>query len=77
MYAIRSYYVLDLLKEKYDIEEEDFVSAELQIVPAGKARDYGIDRSFVAGYAHDDRVCSYTMFRALMDMETPEKTCVV
>jgi len=67
--------VLDLLKEKYDIEEEDFVSAELQIVPAGKARDYGIDRSFVAGYAHDDRVCSYTMFRALMDMETPEKTC--
>ncbi len=67
--------VLALLKEKYDIEEEDFVSAELEIVPAGKARDYGLDRGFIAGYGHDDRVCSYTMFRALMDAGIPDKTC--
>ena len=50
--------VLKLLKEKYDIEEEDFVSAEIEVVPSGKARDYGLDRSMVAGYGHDDRVCS-------------------
>ena len=68
--------VLDLLKDKYGITEEDFVSAELEVVPAGEARDYGLDRSFVAGYAHDDRVCSYTMFRALMDMDSVGKTCV-
>ncbi len=67
--------ILDLLKEKYGIEEADFVSAELEIVPAGKARDYGLDRSFVAGYGHDDRVCSYTMLKALMEMDTPDKTC--
>ena len=52
--------VLKLLKEKYDIEEEDFVSAEIEVVPSGKARDYGLDRSMVAGYGHDDRVCAYT-----------------
>jgi len=68
--------ILNILKEKYNIEEDDFVSAELEIVPAGKARDYGLDRSFVAGYAHDDRVCSYTMFRALMDADAVDKTCV-
>ena len=67
--------VLNLLKEKYDFEEEDFVSAELEIVPAGKARDYGLDRSFVAGYGHDDRVCSYTMFKALMDADDIDRTC--
>ena len=52
--------VLRILKEKYDFEEEDFLSAEIEIVPSGKARDYGIDRSMVAGYGHDDRVCAYT-----------------
>ncbi|MBI9010335.1 MAG: aminopeptidase [Tenericutes bacterium] len=66
--------VLKLLKEKYDIEEEDFVSSELEVVPAGKARDFGIDRSMIAGYGHDDRVCSYTSLKAILDIETPEYT---
>ena len=59
--------VLKLLKEKYDIEEEDFVSAEIEIVPAGPARDYGLDRSMIAGYGHDDRSCAYTSLMALLD----------
>lgn len=59
--------VLKILKEKYDFEDEDFLSAELEIVPAGKARDYGLDRSMVAGYGHDDRVCAYTSLRAVLD----------
>ena len=68
--------ILRLLNEKYGIDEEDFVSAELEVVPAGKARDYGLDRSMVMGYGHEDRVCAYTSFKALMDMENPDKTCV-
>ena len=70
--------VLRILKEKYDFEEEDFLSAELEVVPAGKARDYGLDRSMVAGYGHDDRVCAYTSLRAVLD--TPKcryTTCAV
>ena len=66
--------VLKLLKDKYDIEEEDFVSSELEIVPAGKARDYGFDRSMIAGYGHDDRVCAYTSLKAILDIETAEYT---
>ncbi|MBR2891937.1 MAG: aminopeptidase [Bacilli bacterium] len=66
--------VLRILKEKYDFEEEDFLSAELEIVPAGPARDYGLDRSMVAGYGHDDRVCAYTSLRAVVDVEKPEYT---
>ncbi len=66
--------VLRLLKEKYDIEEEDFVSAEIEVVPAGKARDFGLDRSMVAGYGHDDRVCAYTSLRAILDVESSEYT---
>lgn len=66
--------VLNILKEKYDIDEEDFLSAELEIVPAGKARDCGLDRSMVAGYGQDDRVCAYTSFLAMMEMENPVKT---
>ena len=70
--------VLKLLKEKYDFEEEDFLSAELEIVPAGPARDYGLDRSMVAGYGHDDRVCAYTSLRAVLDTPTCEyTTCAV
>lgn len=61
--------ILKLLKEKYDFEEEDFLSAELEVVPSGKARDYGMDRSMIAGYGHDDRVCAYTSLRAVVDME--------
>ena len=66
--------VLRILKEKYDIEEEDFLSAELEIVPAGKARDCGLDRSMVAAYGQDDRVCAYTSFVAMMEMEAPKRT---
>mgnify|MGYP004456368949 FL=1 len=68
-------YILDLLKEKYDIEEDDFISSEIEVVPAGKARDYGLDRSMVMGYGHDDKVCAYTSLRAVLDFEgTPERT---
>ena len=66
--------ILKLLKEKYDIEEEDFVSAEIEVVPSGKARDYGLDRSMVEGYGHDDRVCAYTSLTALLDSEVSEYT---
>ena len=59
--------VLKLLKDKYDIDEEDLLSAEIEIVPAGPARDYGLDRSMVAGYGHDDRSCAYTSLMALLD----------
>jgi len=68
--------VMKLLNEKYGICEEDFVSAELEVVPAGKARDYGLDRSMVMAYGHDDRICSYTSFEALMKLEKTDKTCV-
>ena len=66
--------VLRLLKEKYDIEEEDFVSAEIEIVPAGPARDYGLDRSMIAGYGHDDRSCAYTSLMALLDVDKVDNT---
>ena len=67
-------YVLDLLKEKYDIEEDDFISAEIEVVPSGKARDYGLDRSMVMGYGHDDRICAYTSLMALLDMKEVDRT---
>ena len=57
--------ILKLLKDKYDIEEEDFISAEIEVVPAGEARDFGFDRSMILGYGHDDRVCAYPSFMAL------------
>lgn len=66
--------VLRILKEKYGIEEEDFLSAELEIVPAGKARECGLDRSMIAAYGQDDRVCAYTSFLALLEMEAPGRT---
>lgn len=67
--------VMKLLTEKYGIEEEDFLSAELEIVPAGKARDCGLDRSMIAAYGQDDRVCAYTSFVAMLEMEAPKRTC--
>lgn len=67
--------ILKLLKDKYDIEEEDFVSAEIEVVPSGKARDYGLDRSMIAGYGHDDRVCAYTSLTAIFDMDVCDYTC--
>ena len=66
--------VLQLLKEYYDVEEEDFVSAELEIVPAGKARDCGIDRSMILSYGQDDRVCAFTSLFAMLDVEETERT---
>ena len=66
--------VLKLIKEKYDIGEEDFISAEIEIVPAGEARDYGLDRSMIAGYGHDDRSCAYTSLLALLDTKEVKKT---
>ncbi len=67
--------ILEVLKKEYDVEEDDFVSAELEVVPAGAARDYGLDRSMIMGYGHDDRVCAYPSFRAVLDEEAPELTC--
>lgn len=67
--------VLKILNEKYGIEEEDFLSAELEIVPAGKARDCGLDRSMIAAYGQDDRVCAYTSLCGNVEMEeTPKRT---
>ena len=68
--------VLDILKAHYGIEEEDFLSAEIEIVPAGAARNYGLDNSMIMGYGHDDRVCAYPSFAAMLDVEIPEKTSV-
>lgn len=70
--------ILKLLKEKYDFDEEDFLSAELEVVPAMKAKDYGLDRSMVASYGHDDRVCAYTSLMAILNSTTNLYTsCVV
>jgi len=66
--------ILKLLKEKYDFEEDDFASAELEVVTAGKARDYGFDRSMVIGYGHDDRICAYTSMTALFEMKETDRT---
>ena len=68
--------ILDILKKEYNIEEEDFISAELEIVPAGKPRDLGLDRSMIMGYGHDDRICAYTSLIATLEMSTPNRTSV-
>ncbi len=68
--------VLKLLYDKYGIIEEDLVSSELEIVPAGKARDYGLDRSMIIGYGQDDRVCSYASFEAQLEVKNPQRTTV-
>ncbi len=66
--------VLKILKEKYDMEEDDFLSAEIEVVPAGAARDCGLDRSMIAGYGHDDRVCAYPSFLAMLNTPVPKRT---
>lgn len=66
--------ILDILKEQYDMEEEDFVSAELEVVPAGAAREAGFDRSMNLAYGQDDRVCAYTSMQAMLDTPVTEKT---
>ena len=68
--------VLKLLNEKYGIVEEDLISAELEVVPAGKARDIGFDRSFIASYGHDDRVCAYAELAGIFDAKSPKRTAV-
>lgn len=67
--------ILGILKEKYGMEEEDFLSAELEIVPAGRARDCGLDRSMIMAYGQDDRVCAYTSLKALLTVPTQTRTC--
>ncbi len=70
--------ILKLLNEKYGIVEDDFISAELEAVPAFKAKDIGFDRSMIGAYGHDDRVCAYTALKAILECENPQKTaCVV
>ena len=68
--------MLKILKDKYGIEEEDFLSAEIEVVPAGKSRELGLDRSMIIGYGHDDRVCAFAQIKAMLDVRnTPEATC--
>lgn len=66
--------ILSILKEKYDVEEEDFLSAELEVVPAGKARESGLDASMIMAYGQDDRVCAYTSLLAMLEVENTEYT---
>lgn len=68
--------ILKLLKDKYGFEEGDFASAELEVVTAGKARDYGFDRSMIMGYGHDDRICAYTSMTALFELQKTDRTAV-
>ena len=68
--------ILNILNEKYEITEEDFLSAELEIVPAAKACDIGFDRSLVGAYGQDDRVCAYPALTAVLEIESPEKTAI-
>ena len=68
--------LLQILKDTYGIEEEDLISAEIEAVPAGKARDFGLDRSMIMGYGHDDRVCAFAELKAILSLTgTPEYTC--
>lgn len=66
--------ILDILKKTYDVEEEDFLSAELEVVPAGKAREAGLDRSMILAYGQDDRVCAFTSLKAMIDVDDTERT---
>ncbi len=66
--------ILEILKDSYGIEEEDFISAELEIVPAGKAREAGFDRSMILSYGQDDRVCAFTSMRAMLDVKESDRT---
>jgi aspartyl aminopeptidase len=68
--------ILTILEKEFGIDEEDFLSAEIEVVPAGEARDYGFDRSMIMGYGHDDRVCAYPSYRAMLEVDKPEYTSV-
>lgn len=66
--------ILDILKKNYDVEEEDFLSAELEVVPAGKAREAGLDHSMILGYGQDDRVCAFSSLKAMLEVDDTDKT---
>lgn len=66
--------ILAILKDNYGVEEEDFLSAELEVVPAGRAREAGLDRSLILAYGHDDRVCSFPSMKAMFEIDVPERT---
>ena len=66
--------ILDILKNNYDMEEEDFISAELEVVPAGKAREAGFDRSMILAYGQDDRVCAFSSLKAMLEMGQTDRT---
>ena len=66
--------MLAILKEAYDVEQEDFLSAELEVVPAGKAREAGFDRSMILAYGQDDRVCAFSSLKAMLEVDTTERT---
>lgn len=68
--------ILNILEKEYGVDEDDFVSAEIEVVPAGDARDYGFDRSMIMGYGHDDRVCSFPSYKAMLEIDVPEYTSV-
>ena len=68
--------ILRILSDEYDIDEDDFYSAEIEVVPAGEARDYGLDRCMIMGYGHDDRVWAYPSYKAMLEIEAPEYTSV-
>jgi len=68
--------ILNILSKEYKVDEDDFLSAEIEVVPAGEARDYGLDRSMIMGYGHDDRVCAYPSYRAMLEVADPEYTSV-
>lgn len=68
--------IINILEKEYNISEDDLYSAEIEVVPAGQARDYGLDRSMIMGYGHDDRVCAFPSYRALVEVEAPKRTSV-
>lgn len=68
--------ILNILSKEYKVDEDDFLSAEIEVVPAGEARDYGLDRSMIMGYGHDDRVCAYPSYRAMLEVTDSEYTSV-
>ena len=68
--------VLQILKEKYNLTEKSFLTAEFEIVPAGRAREAGLDRSMIASYGQDDRICAFASLKAILEVESPEKTAV-
>jgi aspartyl aminopeptidase len=70
------FHIMKILNDQYGIEEDDFTTAEIEVVPAGKTRDVGLDKGLLGGYGHDDRVCSFAALKAITQIENPKRTCV-